>query len=204
MKSEKRPWWALAFKLPLGEAIIKEDHRAGEKHFYVEAKAVYKSLHWVAYGPLFAVAIISLMGVIAFATDVKNQPHSEKITFAIFLFVLPIVAWLVGGLVMGKLTQRRLAQMVEANKESINITLNLNDQTMHINQDISIPFSDINAFKLISDSGMYFSQSEDVVSIYHLIMETEQGHITILPKSAGNIKQKLQLASQLEKAIKGN
>ncbi len=202
MKSENRPWWALAFKLPLGEAVIKEDHRAGEKRFHVTAKSVYKSLHWVVYGPLFAVIVIGVMGLMAFVTDVKNQPHSEKITFAVFFFVLPIVAWLIGGTVMGKLTQRRLAQLVDSTKESIDIVLNLNDQTMHINQDIVIPFAEINDFKLISDSGMYFSPNEEIVSIYHLIMETEQGHITILPKSAGNIKQKLQLASQLEKAIK--
>jgi len=202
LKSEVRPWWAIAFKLPLEETIIKEDRHAGEKHFYVEAKAVYKSLHWVAYGPLFAITVIGFMGLIAFMTDVKNQPHSEKITFAVFFLVLPVIAWLIGGTVMGKLTQRRLARLVEATKENIDIVLNLNDQTLHVNQDIVIPFSDINDFKLISDSGLYFSPNEDIVSIYHLIMETEQGHITILPKSAGNIKQKLQLASQLEKAIR--
>ncbi len=176
----------------------QEEFRPDGKIFIIEGRPVYKSLHWVVYGPAFAVAALAVMGVLAWATDVRNQPHSAKITFAVFFFVVPVVVWLIGGLVTGKLIRARLNALTAANTVRVKIAVDTAAHTLQLNDNPPIPLADIHAFRLITDNGTYFTPNDKIVSIYHLIMETTQGHITILPKSMGNIKQKLQLKSQLE------
>lgn len=198
MDTISRPWWAFSLTMPMLETSQREEISPTGKIFIIEGKPVYKSLHWVVYGPAFAVIALAAMGVLAWATDVRNQPHSEKITFAVFFFVVPVVVWLIGGLVMGKLVKSRLDALVAANTEQVRIAVDTTARTLQLNDNPPIPLANIHAFRLITDNGTYFSPNDKIVSIYHLIMETTQGHTTILPKSMGNIKQKLQLVSQLE------
>ena len=184
--------------MPMLDTSQREEFRPDGRVFLIEGKPVYKSLHWVVYGPAFAVMALAVMGVLAWLTDVRNQPHSAKITFAVFFFVVPVLVWLIGGVVMGKLVQSRLKTLTAANTERVKIVVNTAARTLQLNDNPPIPLADIRAFRLITDDGTYFAPNDKIVSIYHLIMETAQGHITILPKSMGNIKQKLQLKSQLE------
>lgn len=198
MDTVSRPWWAFSLTMPMLETSQREEISPAGKTFLIEGKPVYKSLHWVVYGPAFAVIALAIMGAVAWVTDVRNQPHSEKITFAVFLFVIPAVVWLIGGLVMGKLVRSRLDALTAENTVRVKIAVDTAARTLQLNDNPPIPLADIKAIRLITDNGTYFSPNDEIVSIYHLILETTQGHITILPKYMGNIKQKLQLQSQLE------
>ncbi len=203
MNTISRPWWAFSLTMPVLETSQREEFHPNGKIFLIEGKPVYKSLHWVVYGPGFAVTALAIMGALAWTTDVRNQPHSAKVTFAVFFFVIPVLVWLIGGLVMGKLVQSRLNALTAANTERVKIAVNTAARALQLNDTPPIPLTDIYAFKLITDEGTYFSPNDKVVSIYHFIMETSQGHVNILPKSMGNIKQKLQLKSQLESFLGG-
>jgi len=199
-----RPWWAFSLTMPMLETTQREEPRSNGRVFLIEGKPVYKSLHWVVYGPGFAVLALAIMGALAWTTDVRNQPHSAKIMFAVFFFVIPVLAWLIGGTIMGKLAQARLNTLTIARTERVAITVDTVARTLQLNDNPSIPLADIQGFKLISDAGAYYTPNEQAASIYHFIMETSQGHVNILPKSLGNIKQKLQLRSQLQSFLSSN
>jgi len=201
LNTNQRPWWAFAMKMPLLDTVLLENHSATEKHFIVEGKPVLKSLHWVAYGPFFAVATIVGLGIMAWTMNVRAQSDGFKAMFAILFLFLPLIVWVAGSFIMGKATQKYLNRQISAEQVRVEIALNLSKQTLQVNQNTPIPFGSITAFKLISDSGTYFDPQSKTTSIYHLIAETTQGHVSILPKALGNIKQKLQLMSQLEGII---
>ncbi len=204
MSAISRPWWAFSLTMPMLETTQREEPRSNGRVFLIEGKPVYKSLHWVVYGPGFAVLALAIMGALAWTTDVRNQPHSAKIMFAVFFFVIPVLAWLIGGTIMGKLAQARLNTLTIARTERVAITVDTVARTLQLNDNPSIPLADIQGFKLISDAGAYYTPNEQAASIYHFIMETSQGHVNILPKSLGNIKQKLQLRSQLQSFLSSN
>jgi hypothetical protein len=185
-------------QMPLLDTTLKEDHRPGQKRYIIAGKPVIKNLSWIVYGPLAAIATLLAVGALTWMLNISEQEKAMKLVFVCLLALMPMVVWAVAGLLIGKLAQRSLNREIEANTQRVEIVLNLEERTLRLNDTAPIPFSDIEAFKLISDSGVYYTPAEDSVTIVNLIANTHQGQVPLLPKELGSLKQKLQLVSQLE------
>ncbi len=202
LAKKQRPWWLFAMQMPLLDTTLKEDHWPDQKQYIIEGKPVIKNLSWIVYGPLAAVAALLATGALTWMLNVSEQEKAIKLAFVCLLALMPMVAWAVAGLLIGKLAQRLLNREIEANTQRVEIVLNLKERTLRLNNATPIPFSDIEAFNLISDSGVYYTPAEDSVTIVNLIANTHQGQILLLPQELGSLKQKLQLVSQLEAEVK--
>ncbi|HEY85203.1 MAG TPA: hypothetical protein G4N96_08860 [Chloroflexi bacterium] len=202
MTAKQRPWWLLAMQMPLLDTTLKEDHRPGQKRYIIAGKPVIKNLSWIVYGPLAAIATLLAVGALTWMLNISEQEKAMKLAFVCLLGLMPMLVWAAAGVLIGKLAQRSLNREIEANAQQIEIVLNLEERALRLNNTISIPFSDIDSFKLISDAGVYYTPAEDSVTIVNLIAHTHQGQVPLLPKELGTLKQKLQLVSQLEAEVK--
>lgn len=188
-------------RMPLFDTKLSEAHDSGKKRFIIEGQPVMKSLHWVVYGPGLALIVIAVIGAFAWANDFRSQPAGAKIMLTALFFIVPLLAWIIGGVILGKVSQAKLNALAAAETERVEVIVDTVAHTVQINTGAPVALADIQGFKLISDSGTYYTPNEQTASIYHFIMETSQGHVNILPKYLGNIKQKLQLRSQLERFL---
>jgi len=200
--SKQRPWWLFAMQMPLLDTILREDHKPGQKRFIIEGKPVIKNLSWITYGPIAAVLALLLVGALTWLLGVNDQAKTTKLAFVCLLGVSPLIAWALAGALIGKTAQVYINRQIEANTQRAVIALDLNEKSLQLDETPPTPFADIEGFKLISDSGVYYSPGEDAVTIVNLIMNTKQGQATLLPKELGSLKQKLQLVSQLEARMK--
>jgi len=203
LQTEQRPWWVFAIQMPLFDTVLQEDHRPDARRYILEGAPDFRSLHWVTYGPAFAALTALALGIVAWNLDIRTQPGGVKMLFACLLAGAPVLMWGVGGALIGAASRKALERQRDALRQRVEITLDLQTRTLRLPQREPIPFAAIRNFRLMSDAGVYYQPDEAASSIVHLIAETNQGQIAILPKELGNIKQKLQILSQLEAIVLG-
>ncbi len=197
LTEKNRPWWIFTTQMPLLDTTLSENHQPPLKHFIVEGVPVIKSLHWIMYGPLLAVMTVAGMTGLAWLLNIKSQSNEMKLAFACMWGVTPILVWVAGGWIIGKLGQKYLARRREAGRRRVDLRLDLTARTLQINRQPPLHFEDLGEFKLITDNGVYYNPQESIAALLNLAVDTTAGQITILPKDLGNVKQKLQLQSQL-------
>ncbi|MEM7033664.1 MAG: hypothetical protein AAF629_29215 [Chloroflexota bacterium] len=198
MTTYKRPWWAIARQLPAFKATLQEDHQVTIKRHIVAGEPIILSFAWITYGPLFAVIGVAILTVVAWYIDISDQAMSNRIIFACSMLAFPAILWVVGGFVSSRFIQRFLDREIQSKVEHTTITLDIEKQTLTVDQLSPIDFAEIRAFKLVSDSGFAYEPDEDSNPLVHLVMETSQGQVTILEKYLSTAQQKLQLISKLE------
>ena len=201
MTTKHRPWWLFAMQMSLLDTTIKEDHQPDKKRYIIAGKPVIKNLSWIVYGPVFAVLAVLLVGVLSWALAINRQDATLKLIFVCFLALSPALAWGVMGAVMNKLSQRYLDAEVDAKKQRVELELDMTTRALQKDNELPVSFDDIEDFKLVADSGVYYTPGENSVTIVNLIANTRQGKVTLLPKQLGSLRQKLQLLSQLEAAV---
>lgn len=201
MTTYQRPWWAIAMQLPAFKTTLEENHQNVVKQFVIEGEPVLRSFAWVTYGPLAAVGGVVLMGIVAWAIDISNQPGSSRIAFACGMFAIPALMWLVGGFASNKLMAHFLARETEAKKEVVQITVDTQAGVLQQNQNQPIALADITGFKLVSDSGFDYEPEKDSNPLVHLMVETKQGQVNLLRKHLGTAQQKQQIISKLKALI---
>ena len=198
MTTKYRPWWLFAMQMSLLDTTIREDHHPDKKRYIIAGKPVIKNLSWIVYGPVFAVLAVLVVGALSWALAINRQDATLRLIFVCFLALSPALAWAVMGAVMNKVSQRYLDAEVEAKKQRVEIELDLATRALQKDNEFPISFDDIEDFKLVSDSGVYYTPGENSVTIVNLIANTRQGKVTLLPKALGSLKQKLQIISELE------
>ncbi len=201
MANKQRPWWLFAMQMPLLDTILREDHQSEQKRFIIEGQPVIKNLSWITYGPIAAVLTLLLVGAATWMLGVNGQAKTTKLAFACLLGLSPLIAWAMAGAAVGKISQVYINRQIKADAQRAVISLGLNEKALQLNESPPISFDDIEGFKLISDSGVYYSPGDGAITIVNLVMNTKQGQITLLPKKLGSLKQKLQLVSQLENVV---
>lgn len=197
----KRPWYALAMQLPGLETTLNETQDGPIKRYVIQGKPELRSLAWVAYGPLSAVVGVIVMGIAAWALQVSDQTTGNKIAFACVMFSLPVIFWFAGGWLASKLMEKPLLKQREAHTETVEITIDTATQSIAVNEEPSMPFTDVSAFKLVTDAGFDYEATEESSPMATLIMDTRQGQITLVRKALGTSQQKQQLASKLRAAV---
>ena len=201
MNHYQRPWWVLAMRMPALDTQLREAHQPDEKRFIIEGQPVLRSLAWVTYGPGLAVITVLLLGWLAWTYDIRSQPTNSKMLVVCGMILFPLIAWGVGGSLINRLMAYFLAQEMATGQQQVVITLQLLTKTLQFNQSTAIPFAEISGFRLISDAGVYYSPESENHALMNLVMETEQGQVTLLPKTLGSTHQKRQLQSQLAAII---
>lgn len=201
MTPYQRPRWALALRMPALETTLKEDHRPHEKRFIIEGQPVLKSLTWVTYGPVLAVFGVLVIGMAVWLLQIRSQPVAIKLIAVCAMVLLPMLCWVLGGIILDRLMRPYLEAEVEAGRECVEIALNLSDKTLRQNAREPVTFAAITGFKLVSDAGLHYDPEQAAGVMMNLVMETDQGQLILLDKTLGNIRQKLQLVSQLQAMV---
>jgi len=201
LKPYQRPWWALAIQMPILATTLQEDHHADQKRFIIEGSPTCKSLTWITYGPALAMLVVISLGLLAWDFEVRSQAMTIKLLVVCAMVLLPALGWVVGGSIINRRVQKALEQQIQANKEHVELTLDLTARTFQLNQAPPIPFNQINGFKLVSNAGIYYDPNEEMGSLFNLALETNRGPITLLKSDLGATRQKLQLAGQLQALI---
>lgn len=197
MTKKNRPWWVFATQMPLLDTTLSENHQPTLKYFIVEGTPIIKSLHWIVYGPILAVAMAIGLSGLAWLSSIKSQPNELKLAFACLLGLMPVLVWVAGSLIIGKLGQKHLTRQKEAGRQRVEIRLDEVARTLQIDGQPPLRFEDLDEFRLITDNGVYYNPQESIAPLVNLVVDTTAGQIPVLPKELGNIKQKLQLQSQL-------
>lgn len=201
MSSYQRPWWLLVNK-PAGlVSTVREESRDGERIFFIHGEPLLQGLVWLTWGPAAAVLAALLLTGLALALNVKEQAVLIRILFISAFLALPALAWGVTTLALNQLARKHLQAELQADTRDVLIGLRLNRGELYFRagretEEQRVKFDEIRRVKVTQPIG---ERSGTQVC---LTIETGPGPITILDETLGTHPQKVDLANELERAIK--
>ena len=201
MSSYQRPWWLLVNK-PAGlVSTVREQSRDGERSFLIHGEPLLQGLVWLTWGPAAAVVVVLLLAGLALALSVKEQSNLSRGLFIIAFLALPALAW--GGitLLLNQLARKHLQAEVQADTREMVIGLRPNSGELYLRagreaKEQRVKFGDIRQVKIVQPIGQRSGQN------VCLTIETGPGPITILDETLGSHPQKVDLANEIDRALK--
>ena len=201
MKSVSRPWWALSMQLPLLDTQITQQATPSGKKFTITGTPVLRGFHWIIYGPLAGVILAVLVAALAWTMEVRGAETGTKIGAACLIGAAPLIGWGIGGWLAGKIIEPILAKVAQENVQTAIIAIDLEKQIIQLNQEATIPIESIRQWMLVTPTGAQHLPGATTGAAVSLVVETDSGHIVLLPQSLGTSGQKQQLLTQLRAAI---
>ena len=201
MTDVKRPWWLLVNK-PAGLiTTVKEESHPGERVFIIHSEPMVQGLAWLTWGPVAAVLAVLLMAGLALAFNVKEQSAATRgIVIAAFLG-LPALAWAGTTVLLNKLSQKHLhaERQADTHARSIRLCQNSSELIFRIAdhpEEQKLTYSTIHQVRVTRAIGKRNSKA------VRLTLETDDGPITLLDEKLGTHAQKVDLANEIQKALR--
>jgi len=200
MTQHKRPWWLIVNKTDSLTTTIQEEAHPGERIFMIRGEPLVQGLAWLIWGPLAALLIVGILIWLAIAVDIRTQSGAVRALIILALLTLPVLAWGVVGLALHLLSRKHLQSEREAGRQECFIRLDQKQAalfyqtTNHPTQE-KIPYPQIQQVRVAPAIG-----SQDIKKV-RLLLETDDGPITLLNEKLGTLAQKNDLAQAIEQIV---
>ena len=200
MTQHKRPWWLIVNKTNSLITTIQEEAHPGKRIFIIRGEPLVQGLAWLIWGPLAALLVVGILIWLAVAVDIRIQSGTVRALVILALLTLPVLAWGVVGLTLHLLSRKHLQAKRQAGRQECFITLDQKQAalfyqtTNHPTQE-KIPYPQIQQVRVAPAIG-----SQDIKNV-RLLLETDDGHITLLNEKLGTLAQKNDLAQAIEQIV---
>lgn len=200
MTKYERPWWLFAHKPPGLRTTIQTVFTPDEQRFIIRGEPQIQGLAWLTWGPVAALAIITLLTGFATALDVKEQSPLLRALFIVLFLGLPILTWVSATIVTNYLAKKHLQAERESDAQECLIWLKPKQRALFYQvhgsgQAESLAYADIRQVKVAPPIG---AQNRNVSC---LMLDTIHGPITLLNEGLGSPSQKLDLAREIQQLL---
>jgi hypothetical protein len=199
--SYRRPWWLVVNKSARLISTVQEETSPGERIFIIRGEPLIQGLGWLIWGPVGALVVILLLVGLAIALGISEQSWGTKAIFVSAFLVLPALTW--GGIaaVLIYLSKKFLQAERQAEAQMCTIRLNQNQgeltyQTSAQSHPEKLAYQHIRQAKVTQPIG-----GRDLRTL-HLTLETPNGPVILLNESLGTQNQKMDLAHEIQQALK--
>lgn len=201
MSSYHRPWWLIVNR-PAGlTTTVREETNRGERVFIIQGRPLVQGLVWLTWGPAAALAAVVLLAGLLVAVNIREQSMLLRgLVIAAFL-ALPALAWGLATLILTRLSQPHLQSERQAGARACTIRLNqeqgeISFSTTALPRPKKLAFHEIRQVSLTQPIGSRNSHT------LRLTLETTAGPIILLDEQLGTQAQKMDLANQIQQALK--
>jgi hypothetical protein len=201
MSAYQRPWW-LVVNRPQGlVTTVREEGKPDERIFTVRGEPLVQGLAWLTWGPVAALVVVLFLAGLAIALDVKNQPQTIRGVVVIAFLLLPAFAWLAVSLLLARLSRKHLRAERQKSCQECIIRLNQKEKKLFLEgtefpQPRQVPYEEIHQARVRHPIGKRDGQ------LMQLALETDEGSVVLLNESLGTKAQKVDLATEIEKAVR--
>jgi hypothetical protein len=199
----RRPWWLLVNKSAGLITTLHEETHPGEQVFIIRGEPLVQGLGWLTWGPVGAVLVILLLVGLAMALQVNQQGWAIKGLFIAALLILPALAWVGVSALVARLSARHLQAERQAGAQAGTMVLSQKRGALIYSSSAQpeeqyIPYGDIRQVRVAPPLGATDNH------LLRLMVETPTGLLILLNERLGTQNQKLDLAQEIQQAVKGH
>jgi hypothetical protein len=199
----RRPWWLLVNKSAGLITTLHEETHPGERVFVIRGEPLVQGLGWLTWGPAGAVLVILLLVGLAIAWQVNQQGWATKGLFMAALLILPALAWVGVSALVARLSAGHLQVERQAGAQTCTMALSQNRGALIYSsstqpEEQAIPYDDIGQVRVAPPLGATDNR------LLRLMVETSSGPLILLNERLGTQNQKLDLAQEIQQAVKGH
>jgi hypothetical protein len=203
MSGYQRPWWLLVNRPPGLITTVQEESRPGERTFIIHGEPLVQGLAWLTWGPVSAVLVVLLLAILALVFNVREQSGLVRGVVVAAFIGLPALAWLGATLLLNRLSRKHVRAERQADSQECIISLcqdkaELRFRSSKESEEHRLPYGNIHQVKVTRPVG------EQVGKDARLTLYTTDGPITLLDETLGTRIQKVDLASEIQKAVQSN
>ncbi len=197
----RRPWWLLVNKSAQLMTTVREETRPGERIFTIRGEPLVQGLGWLTWGPVGALLVVLVLAGLAVGLGLSERGWLLKALFIGAFLALPALAWGGVALAMTRLSQKHVQAERQAEAQTCLISLNqkrgeLSYQSDNHSQAETVAYAAIRQAKVTHPLGGRSHQA------LLLTLETEHGPVILLNESLGTSAQKMDLAHEIQQALK--
>lgn len=201
MSNYRRPWWLLVNKSARLITTVHEETKDGERVFIIRGEPLVQGLAWLTWGPVAALIVILILTGLAININVQSQGGGTKFLFVAAFLLFPAVAWAIATIVANRLAAKEVIAEREADAKECLIRLGLSTgefsyRTGDSGQEKNLSFEQIQQVKVTPAIG---ARDRNAM---RLTLRTEQGAIVLLDEALGTQTQKIDLAREIQDALR--
>lgn len=198
MSNYRRPWWLVVNKSATLITTVNEETTPGERIFAVRGEPYLQGLAWLTWGPVCALGVIIVLTGLVINLNLKEAENgSLRLLFTVLFLTLPALAW--GGAILffARLSTKHLQAEREAEADECVIRLRPKEGKLlyrrRTTPETTLTYSEIEQARVAPAPGG---------KSMRLILVTQDGPLTLLDERLGSRAQKIELAYQIQEALK--
>lgn len=195
----RRPWWLIVNKSAQLITTVQEETRPGERVFTIRGEPLVQGLGWLTWGPAGALLVILILAGLAAGLGISQQGWGLKAVFIVAFLALPALAWGGVALAMTRLSAKFVQAERQAEAQSCLIRLDQKQGELFYQnsaQGAVLAYQQIRQVRVTHPIGGRDQQA------LLLVLETEHGPVILLNESLGTQNQKMDLAHEIQQALK--
>jgi hypothetical protein len=197
----RRPWWLLVNKSARLITTMQEESKPGERVFLIRGEPLVQGLGWLIWGPVGALLAILALAGLAVALGSSERGWVVKGLFIVGFLALPALVFGGVALVVTHISAKFVQAERQAEAQTCLIRLRqMPGELFYQASDQScgetLAYSHIRQAKVTHPIG-----GRDHHALL-LTLETEHGPVTLLNENLGTQNQKLDLAYEIQQALK--
>ena len=197
----RRPWWLLVNKSARLTTTVREENKSGERVFLIRGEPLVQGLGWLTWGPAGALLAILILVGLAMALGISEQGWGLKVVFIVGFVVLPVLVWAGVALIIIRVSARFVQAEREAEAQTCLIRLKQKQGELFY-QTSAQPCGETVAYEHIRQAKVTHAIGGRDHQALLLMLETEHGPVILLNESLGTQNQKLDLAHEIQQALK--
>lgn len=203
MSGYQRPWWLLVNRPKGLVTTVEEEEKANERIFIIRGEPLVQGLAWLTWGPVAALVVVLFLTGLAIALNVQAQPQPVRGVVVIAFLLLPALAWLAVSLILTRLSRKYLQAERQGTSQERVIRLNQQERKLFL-EGTAFPDPKQVAYDDIRQARVRRPIGERDGRAMQLTLETGQGSVILLNEALGTQAQKVDLATEIEKAVRAN
>lgn len=197
----RRPWWLVVNKSGRLITTVHEETRPGERVFTIRGEPLVQGLGWLTWGPVAALLVILILAGLAVGLGINERGWGIKAVFIAAFLGLPALAWGGVALAMTRLSAKFVQAERQAEAQGCLIRLDQKQGELFYQgsaqaEGTVIAYEHIRQAKVTHPIGGRDQQA------LLLVLETEHGPVILLNESLGTQNQKMDLAHEVQQAVK--
>lgn len=197
----RRPWWLIVNKSARLITTVQEESRPGERIFIIRGEPLIQGLGWLTWGPVGALVVILILAGLAIALGVSEGDWGLKAVFVVAFLALPALVW--GGITVAlmRLSKKFLQAERQAEAQTCTIRLNQNQGELHYQSPGQSHLEKL-AYRHIRQARVTHPIGGRDLRALQLTLETKNGPVILLNEALGTQNQKMDLAHEIQQALK--
>jgi hypothetical protein len=201
MSSYRRPWWLIVNR-PAGLiTTVKEESAPGERVFIIRGEPLVQGLAWLTWGPVSAVLVVFLLAGLALAFQVREQATAIQGGVIVAFLALPALAWVGATIILNRLSQKHLQAERQADTHECRIRLKQDTAELLFRPRLYAQEQRL-AYDQIRQARISYPLGERTSKTVRLTLDTDAGPVTLLGEELGSRLQKVDLANEIQQALK--